>query len=408
MTTLKNLSHHIVYKDPNLSKCENQVMMRVLKNGEIIAVLNEERFPFHHDSGQTVLIRSKDNGETWDNSTFKVVLPFTQSTGNWDCGILECADGTLLVNLTICGYFKRGVKPEQPSWSSAPMTKEWGDWTWAYKTQGWLGTYVLKSTDQGKTWSSPIPVNARPLKHAGCRCGAWQMPNGSILLGVYGRIHGYEEEGEGESTRSALLRSDDNGDNWEYYSTLGYDPASIIDYEEPGLLRLKDGRLVCFMRTHVNPSSDAKNMVMTISEDEGFSWTPPRWTNIWGYPPELISLADGRYLMVYGYRRTPYGVRGVISEDGINWDVKNEFVIRSGGVPGGSQEDKPGSSMMTPTSGGYVKGIVDWNNPGIYQHIGYPTVVQAPDGTIVVGYHEWSNDPTPLQYVRCTRFQLVD
>ena len=50
------------------------------------------------------------------------------------------------------------------------------------------------------------------------------------------------------------MRSDDGGENWEYYSTLAYDPASIIDYEEPALLRLKDGRLVCFLRTHVNPS----------------------------------------------------------------------------------------------------------------------------------------------------------
>ena len=141
-------------------------------------------------------------------------------------------------------------------------------------------------------------------------------------MGLYGRIHGYEEEGEGESTRSALMRSDDGGDNWEYYSTLAYDAANIIDYEEPGLLQLKDGRLVCFMRTHVNPSGDAKNMVMTVSEDDGFSWTPPKWTKIWGYPAELIPLQDGRYLMVYGYRRPPYGVRGIISDDGVTWDVE--------------------------------------------------------------------------------------
>ena len=93
------------------------------------------------------------------------------------------------------------------------MTKEWGDWTYAYKTQGWLGTYVVKSTDQGKNWSASIPVNVRPLKHGGCRLGCWRLPNGSILMGLYGRIRGYGEEGENESTRSALMRSDDNGDN---------------------------------------------------------------------------------------------------------------------------------------------------------------------------------------------------
>jgi hypothetical protein len=227
-------------------------------------------------------------------------------------------------------------------------------------------------------------------------------------MGVYGRIRGYEEEGQYESTRSALIRSDDGGENWEYYSTLAFDPSSIIDYEEPALLQLHDGRLICFLRTHVNPSGDAKNLAYVVSDDEGFSWTPPKWTNIWGYPCELIALQDGRYLMVYGYRRPPYGVRAVISEDGLDWDVKNEFVIREGGVPGKHVEDQPGSTMMDPTSGRSLAGKIDWKNPGLYQHIGYPSVVQLKDGTIVVAYHEWSNDPQPIQYVLCTRFKLSD
>jgi hypothetical protein len=403
MPKLKNVSHHVIYKHPQ--HCINQIATRVLRNGEIVAVFNEERFPFHHDSGQTLLMRSKDGGKTWKESTLQVVLPWNETTGNWDCGFCELADGTWLVNLTISGFHKRGIKPEQPSWAAGPLTEEWGDWTWAFKLKSWLGTYVVKSTDKGRSWTAPIPVNVRPLKHGGCRLGCWQLESGGILMGLYGRIRGYGEEGEGESTRSALMRSDDNGDNWEYYSTLAYDPASIIDYEEPSMLRLKDGRLVSHMRTHVNPSGDAKNLVMTVSEDDGFSWTPPKWTNIWGYPPETIPLKDGRYLMIYGYRRPPYGVRGVVSEDGLTWDVRKEFVVREGGVPKSTEAETSGSRRMQPRNG---KGGINWHHPGGYQHIGYPSVVQLKDGTIVASYHEWSNDPVPLQYVLCTRFQLAD
>ena len=402
---ITDVSHHTIFEHPE--HCINQIATRTLRNGDLVAVFNEERFPFHHDSGRTLFMRSSDGGLSWRPDPPKVVLDWSDTTGNWDCGICELEDGTLLVNFTITGFFKRGQKPSQPSWAARPWSEQWGDWTWAYKTQGWLGTYVVKSTDGGDSWSAPIPVNVRPLKHGGCRLGCWQLPGGALLMGLYGRIRGYGEEGEGESTRSALMISEDGGDHWEYYSTLAYDPASIVDYEEPGLVRLADGRLVCFMRTHVNPSGDAKNMVMVVSDDDGFSWTPPKWTNIWGYPPELIALQDGRYLMIYGYRRPPYGVRGVISEDGLTWNVKNEFVIREGGVPRFAGSERPGSSMMTPSSGLKGAGQVRWDNPGIYQHIGYPSVAQLADGTIVASYHEWSEAAEPLQYVRCTPFRLA-
>ena len=404
MSRIRDVTHHDIFRHPE--HCVNQIATRVVASGEVIAVFNEERFPYHHDSGQTLLTRSADGGLTW--SAPKIVLSWSDKTGNWDCGFCDLADGTWLVNMTITGHFKRGIRPDGVSWAAQPNTKEWGDWTWAYKLQSWLGTFVVKSTDRGTTWSDPIPVNVRPLKHGGCRLGCWQLPSGSILKGLYGRIRGYEEEGEGETTRSALMRSDDNGENWEYYSTLAYDPASIIDYEEPALVRLADGRLVSTMRTHVNPSGDAKNMVVVVSEDDGFSWTSPKWTNIWGYPSEMIPLQDGRYLMIYGYRRPPYGVRGCISEDGVTWDARNEFVIQEGGVPGKSEGERPGSSRMSPWSGKYGSGSIDWANPGVYQHIGYPSVVQLADGTILASYHEWSEDERPLQYVRCTRFRLDD
>jgi hypothetical protein len=100
-------------------------------------------------------------------------------------------------------------------------------------------------------------------------------------------------------------------------------------------------------------------------------------------------------------------VRGVVSEDGLTWDVKNEFVIREGGVPGDSAISKP-SSSLGGSAGGHGVGFIHHSNPGIYQHIGYPSVAQMPDGTIVASYHEWNKAEEPLQYVRCTRFHLAD
>ncbi len=102
--------------------------------------------------------------------------------------------------------------------------------------------------------------------------------------------------------------------------------------------------------------------------------------------------------MIYGYRRSPYGVRGVVSDDGLTWDVKNEFVIREGGVPGNPATERPDASAR--------RRRIDWRHPGPYQHIGYPSVAQLPDGTIVASYHEWDDADRPLQFVLCTRFRL--
>ncbi len=195
MTLIKDIEYHDIFRHPE--HCVNQIAMRTLKNGDILAVFNEERFPFHHDSGQTLMVRSKDGGKTWGKPS--VVLPWSEVEGNWDCGICELDDGTLLVNLTITGFFKRGVTPTQPSWIGAPATPPNGA-TGPGPTRCKAGSAPMSSSRRtaARRWTKPIPVNVRPLKHGGCRLGCWQLPNGSILMGLYGRIHGYEEEGEGE------------------------------------------------------------------------------------------------------------------------------------------------------------------------------------------------------------------
>src|SRR4051794_24942077 len=70
MSIIRNVTHHVIYKHP--THCVNQTVIKRLQNGELMAVFNEERYPYHHDSGQTLLIRSRDGGRTWDEKTLKV------------------------------------------------------------------------------------------------------------------------------------------------------------------------------------------------------------------------------------------------------------------------------------------------------------------------------------------------
>ena len=92
-------------------------------------------------------------------------------------------------------------------------------------------------------------------------------------------------------------------------------------------------------------------MVQRWSEDGGVTWSLPLRTDIWGYPPHLLKLRDGRVLCTYGYRRDPMGVRAVLSHDGgESWDTDNHgraAVRRRNGQPAQSQpRRRPGRRRL--------------------------------------------------------------
>ena len=64
------------------------------------------------------------------------------------------------------------------------------------------------------------------------------------------------------------------------------------------------------------------------SDDYGRTWTVPKQTEIWGFPPHMLKLGDGRIVCLVGHRRAPYSIRGVVSADnGKTWDTDNTFTV---------------------------------------------------------------------------------
>lgn len=375
----------LAYKDTN--RACNQGSIIHLHDGELLLGFNQERGRFHADSGQSCVIRSSDHGRSWAMDGMKVVYPFSPHEGNWDCALASLSDGTVIMHTRLCSFMAPTAlrrHDEQAMYGVASGGSE--------RLKRQTGYAVFKSSNRGDTWQGPIPVNTFPVADAGgsaYMCGGSgaghiiELADGGLLMPLMGSTDSTGFTGRalasGESTRCFMLRSDDRGENWEYWSTMAYDPANIISYQEPSVAQLADGSLVCLMRATVRPTR-FDNMWFTRSLDGGITWEPPRRTNIWGYPPDVLQLQDGRVLAVYGYRRRPMGVRGCISPDGVAWDVANEFVIRD--------------CVAGPAS-----------DP-VYWHIGYPSVAQTSDGTVVVAYHEYSEDEEPVQYMLTSRFRL--
>ncbi|MHC4499355.1 MAG: sialidase family protein, partial [Planctomycetota bacterium] len=81
-----------------------------------------------------------------------------------------------------------------------------------------------------------------------------------------------------------------------------------------------------------------------------------------GSPPAMVRLPDGRLVVAYGYRSWPLGIRARISkDDGKTWS--DEIVLRDDGGT--------------------------WD-------LGYPRMMQRPDGKLVtIYYHNTRESPGP-------------
>lgn len=101
--------------------------------------------------------------------------------------------------------------------------------------------------------------------------------------------------------RAAVVISTDEGLTWEYLSSMAVSkPGDPVGegFGEPTMIQLKDGRLLCLMRTgHYTP------IYATWSADGGATWTEPAYTGLdRGCDPCLLRLQDGRVAVSYGKR----------------------------------------------------------------------------------------------------------
>ena len=368
MPRIKHLDHVSIYDDPENFCAE--VSVDKLPNGELVAVFARYRGLSHTDTGAILLVRSKDGGQTWDQSSAVEVFPHGEDYGYALAGVARLSSGELVANAYGYEFLLPGGKVDFYGGTST-----------------FCGVYVAQSTDGGHTWSDRWKVNTLPFRTAAVRDGLTEMPDGTWLMPLCGlrTRHGMPEVAELESFTAFVVASTDRGRRWSYWGTMGHDPVGVRSYWEPALLRLADGRQIGMLRGHHYPRLDPVHLTgvgplyFTMSEDDGASWSTPRRTNLVGHPADLIQLADGRVLCTYGRRVDPMGVYCAVSDDGVMWDAANELTI---------------FEYRQPKAGQYF-------------HIGYPTSVQLDNSRILTGYHYYNSEDT-RQIVEGATFDLVD
>ncbi|MEW6355145.1 MAG: sialidase family protein [Planctomycetota bacterium] len=322
-------------------------------DGELLVIFSGDRDQHVCPFGKTQIIRSRDNGKTW-------TAPETINDciiDDRDAGILVCRSGVIVISwFTSLAFEQHDCRKAYgdamvDGWKShiAKITDE--------DRKKELGHWIRRSTDGGKTWLPKQRIEGT-APH-----GPIQLDDGRLLFLGSTTIDG--------KRGIVAEESPDDGASWKAIGRVPLPDQGDGYWCEPHLVQTTKGRLVGHLRQERGP--DPHYLWQTESDDGGRTWTLAHKLPIWGKPPHLIRLRDGRLLTTYGYRRKPFGQRACLSNDGgETWNLDEEIILRDDSASG---------------------------------DLGYPASVELDDGTIYTIYYQ-IDKPGEKTCLMATRWRL--
>jgi len=313
----------VIYEDAKFYSAFPSVVKR--PDGEILVafrraperrVFGEKNYSHTDPNSYLVMVSSRD-GETWTKQPKLIYAhPFG---GSQDPCLLQLRDRTLLC----ASYGWALVRPD-----GIPNLKQ------PYFISGgfvFLGGYLLRSKDGGKTWQGPYyPPRIPPETNFNALGEPLPAYNrGAMYEAENGRIYWVVPASDSNSppkTSTHLIVSDDKGFTWQYSCLVAKDDRA--SFNEASVYETPKGDIVAFLRT-ANLDDQA---CIARSKDSGKSFEPWQKMGFQGHPLNALRLPDKRVLLVYGYRHEPYGIRvRILNAECTDFESAQELVLRDDG-----------------------------------------------------------------------------
>lgn len=324
---VKKIKDIVIYNDPTYYCAFPSVIRK--KNGEYLLAFRRapdrkgfgEKGSTHVDANSYLVgVRSKD-GENW---TEEPELIYAHAFGgSQDPCLLQLRDGTILCASYGWAFLRPGAMAE-------------GNRVDYFHAGGatFLGGYIVRSTDGGKTWQGPIyPPHVQAEKNRtplGNPLPAYNR--GAMYEGKDGTVYWSVAASDTKSadgsykTSNYLLISKDKGLTWQYSAAVAVD--SKVSFNETSVYETPKGDIVAFLRT----AQFEDQACIARSTDGGKTFQPWEGMGFKGHPLQAMRLPDNRVLLVYGYRHKPYGIRArILNPDCTDYATAPEIILREDG-----------------------------------------------------------------------------
>ncbi len=255
--------------------------LAITPKGTIIAIYDARREMDRDLQGDIDICynRSTDGGRTW--SPMMVAMDM----GEWG-GLPQkfngVSDPCILVDdntgdIYISACWMHGVIDEKTGVWVEGLTEESKDWNHQWRKNGTLPGYdvkqssqwmVVKSTDDGLTWSEPENFTRQVKPESFCL--TINGPGAGITLDDGTLVFPGQGRREDASAFSTLITSTDGGKTWQS-GTPAFD--SSVHSNESMCVQLSDGSIMLNMRSSKNRGNhDENGRLVAVTRDLGKTW----------------------------------------------------------------------------------------------------------------------------------------